>query len=837
MKRTIFFTAALAAAFAVAGCTETAPGPGEGGPTPLGSIGLAEVSGAKTRVDNADPTLSTIAQRAQAGAELTVRIADASAPYVYSDGSWVPSGTAVEFLGYGTSEIELTLGDPSAVQDGSAEGLLDADVLTYKAQVSPTRELRGIQLTHAKTLIEVEIDGELTLDEGTGITVNDAVGYNTPGTNDYVAIIESGAEGFNITLSSDGTEYTIWTDKSQVTGGEFKPNYRYRLVLTNVGNAVELKAITLEPWGESGEGTARALVGGSINLGANYPTGTPVTVTYEGGAVNTLEFDNPSKPSVGNTWGIEGDVIKNIRIGENPEILIGRAVGGDIVLDVNADLSTVTLREDASSRYLVGSIAELRMIDGAGMATGSFLQEGDLHLSKMPWTPLFYFDDVNSNHFKGIYDGGGFKIYDLLYANGGGALFKGNDGGTIRNVHLASGMIGGRGFINNAGICVFNLSGTIENCTNEAIVEGGSWVAGICAINQGTIKNCVNRGEIRGYGDGGFSNAGGIVAMNGDAGQANWDDALIENCTNYGLVYGLAYTNGGIAASNMMGTITGSTNNGEVRGVIYNAGIAATNWNVITDCTNNGSITSTNGFTGGIVAISYADTDFGTIYPLIAGCVNNGTVTSQTIGASGGIISMVHAIGTVVEDCTNNGSIQGSASVGGIAGDNQEGSVRACINTGIVKASDTIAGGIAGESSSVIIACYNTSTSVSARDRSGGIVGWNYEAGLVSGCYSTGAVTVGPGRSGFGGIVAENVATATVIDCYWSGTTKGIAIDNNQTATVIWAFSAENWPSADASKNWGIGSDYEGGNFWASLGSWDVQNPVYPELYRRINEN
>jgi hypothetical protein len=791
-------------------------------------------------VNAGDPTASSIADRAAAGAVLTVSIEDDSAPYLYSEGVWSPEGEAVEFPGYGNAAVKLSLGNAAENQDGSAAGLLSADVLAGSVETSPTRELRGVELSHSRTLIEVELDGELTIDAGTDVLVDDAVAYNAPDTDRYEAIVDAGVEGFNVTLTTGGIKYVIWTSRTQVTGEEFKAGYRYRLSLTNVGMAVELRAITLSEWGESGGGTARQLMEGTIDLGSNYTPGTTVKVTYASGAANDIEFDDLSRPNVGSVWGIEGDVIESIAVGDGPEILIGRAMGDDIVLALNDDLTGVTLRQDDQNRYLVGSYAELRLVDGEGMAAESFLQEADIYLMSIPWTPLFVFtdDDASSNFFEGTYDGGGHKLHDIFSTMGGIALFHGNDGGTIKNVHLASGRIGGRGVINNAGICVYNRSGTIENCANGAQIEVDAWAAGVCVINQGTVTNCHNFAQIGGYGSEGFSNIGGVVAINGDASLPNASTALVENCTNNGLVYGMDYVNGGIAGTNWMGAIRGCVNNGEVRGEIYVAGIAGTNHFVIENCTNNGTVTGEDGSCGGIAAQVLSDIPLGgsgEIASRIRGCTNNGAITSKNIGATGGIIASagLSGEGSWVENCVNTGTITGNMSSGGIAGGNTSGAIRACINSGIVVAIKTGAGGIAGDNDNLIVGCVNTSTSVSASDVAGGITGANGSTGVVSASYSTGAVTAGAGRTDFGGITGINNATGLILDCFWSGAAKGFGSDGNATQTVAAQFGENSWPTQDAAKNWGIGEDYQAGLYWVSLGGWSAERPMYPVLYFR----
>ena len=89
------------------------------------------------------------------------------------------------------------------------------------------------------------------------------------------------------------------------------------------------------------------------------------------------------------------------------------------------------------------------------------------------------------------------------------------------------------------GIVLYNHeTGVIRNCVNKANISGSeqSILGGICAVNEGTIENCINEGEITMYKaagglDSNVSAIGGIVGTNG-----SWKirEAKINNCKNYG---------------------------------------------------------------------------------------------------------------------------------------------------------------------------------------------------------------------------------------------------------------------------------------------------------------
>lgn len=87
------------------------------------------------------------------------------------------------------------------------------------------------------------------------------------------------------------------------------------------------------------------------------------------------------------------------------------------------------------------------------------------------------------------------------------------------------------------GICSTN-EGTIRNCWTKANVKGKfyGYIGGICGVNGGLIENCVNTGNFTNmtwgfdYSWGGqYGEAGGITGRNSERG-------VIRNCVNYGNV-------------------------------------------------------------------------------------------------------------------------------------------------------------------------------------------------------------------------------------------------------------------------------------------------------------
>ena len=134
------------------------------------------------------------------------------------------------------------------------------------------------------------------------------------------------------------------------------------------------------------------------------------------------------------------------------------------------------------------------------------------------------------------------------------------------------------------GIVGVNMeSGQITSCTNETEVSAEEQTGGVVGWNKGTVSACVNYGNVNNRskksdskGVGALTRLGfhsdevrlsGHTLYNATGGIAGQNDALIENCTNYGKV-GYAHVgnrSGGIAGI-QGGKLVGCVNYGAVQG-------------------------------------------------------------------------------------------------------------------------------------------------------------------------------------------------------------------------------------------------------------------------------
>ncbi len=150
------------------------------------------------------------------------------------------------------------------------------------------------------------------------------------------------------------------------------------------------------------------------------------------------------------------------------------------------------------------------------------------------------------------------------------------------------------------------------------------------------------------------------------------------------------------------------------------------------------------------------------------------TVTGEgCIGLFGGLGPGAEVKDLAVVDVNVTGS---DSDVGGLVGENREGTVMRCYSTGMVTGRSHV-GGLIGFNSAGLTHCYSTGVVIGDSDV-GGLVGTN--GGEVSDCYSAGTV-IGNGE-GAGGLIgvrwvsewAESIG-GTVTACVWNVQTSGQA--------------------------------------------------------------
>ena len=312
----------------------------------------------------------------------------------------------------------------------------------------------------------------------------------------------------------------------------------------------------------------------------------------------------------------------------------------------------------------------------------------DLSLQDINWTPIGTGTRSGSGYtgkaFKGTFDGRGFTISGLtIDATVSGTnvddaygLFGVIDGATVTNLTLANVHI-----TVNGGECVGGVVGLMVNDSTVSNIEmdvgsGITTVRGLGGIVgrmtvSGTIENCINEASINGSG----ANVGGIVG----AAYYTADDSemYITNCKNYGAVDCTAGVVGGIAglsAANVSGCLNEGTITGNGADV---AGIVAEQQNAgsVTNCVNKANITNSSADygTGGIVGwVRYngaADSYARKNSIEVSGNVNYGDIDGGNDG--GGIVGAVYNAAVVTGNENYAKSISGKTFAGGIVGNLQ----------------------------------------------------------------------------------------------------------------------------------------------------------------------
>lgn len=280
----------------------------------------------------------------------------------------------------------------------------------------------------------------------------------------------------------------------------------------------------------------------------------------------------------------QGHSIKNLKVSEagsdgySSWVITGvtglfGAIKGSIIKDVIIDESCKF--NGSKSGALVGickggkitGCINYAQISGYGSYVGGIV--GDVRFGTV------ISDCKNYGAIKGCYFVGGivgYASYDYTSDENVGFVV---DGVTISDCvnegHISNDAYGTGGIVGWGGIV------SITNCRNSGLIEGGMGqsmgthidkTGGIAGFNNGTVKDCINEGVVRGP-----ISAGGIVG-------SNWDDGIIDHCINEekGVVEG----NGGIAGLNF-GTIKNCRNMADVKRDGPSAAISGDNGGVLVE--------------------------------------------------------------------------------------------------------------------------------------------------------------------------------------------------------------------------------------------------------------
>ncbi len=425
-----------------------------------------------------------------------------------------------------------------------------------------------------------------------------------------------------------------------------------------------------------------------------------------------------------------------------------------------AESNTITIKFFANA---VNTIEDLKAIANSDK---SYVLGADIDLSSEPnWTPI--------EGFKGSLNGNGYSIKNLslkVKSNDNIGLFS-ELLGTVNNLKIENVKITGSGSGNNIGAIAGKNTGTIQNCVVDGTIncEYASCVGGIAGYSNTNLINNIN-------------------------------NVAVKSNEKVGGIAGCIVVSGALE-------IKSNTNNNEVSGTTYVGGIAGsiesikpangTFTTMVSDCENNGIVTATGDFSGGIAGQAtgyYLSDRWGTLYSIyleISDCENNGKVYGKDYVAGiygyGGeyVRSVTACVNTVditgnnyvggyigysentsISNMNNNNIIIGKGYLGGIAG--YVGDIQNCKNNGTITSLGTIledginkycVGGIAGYATGVKNCVNNVDISVeSSGINVGGIAGYIYCNGVIEDNTNNGRIAALQANN-VGGIVGKVTLT------------------------------------------------------------------------------
>ena len=241
--------------------------------------------------------------------------------------------------------------------------------------------------------------------------------------------------------------------------------------------------------------------------------------------------------------------------------------------------------------------------------------------------------DGSGRNYIGTFDGQGLTISGLYInttSNTRGLFGYVGEGGTVTNLIVKGTVVSSGSAVYGDGGIVGDNAGTVSNCVSDVAVKSGYNVGGVVGWNRdtGIITNCTNNGTITGTSNDVF--VGGVVGTN---------CGTVQNCTNNGTVETATYA-GGVVGVNF-GTVSGSYNTKNVAGVTAGGVVGANSYaNVsgkVTSCYNTGTVSGTTA--GGVIGTNYWHDDYYTTPGNVNSCYNTGKVTAPSEGATiGGVV-------------------------------------------------------------------------------------------------------------------------------------------------------------------------------------------------------
>lgn len=611
MKTSILYSLiALSLSAFAAGCTIIDDGGDDR--TSLESVtaqlGSAERRSITRAADTADPTLTIVAERADAGHVMKITVGALTEKYEFAGGLFVPVSEPACFPGREPVEIGFWFGDEGGgidAQDGTADGLLSADELSATMRSAPAESIDNVILTHVNSLIDLRFGNGVDAAQVADVTIGGVAAYKAP--DGYLAIIDPASDGFDVRLTYKGISgYAAVIDRESVQGSDgFVPNCRYTLNMSidESDRILYVRVMSLAPWADYAKVDVTNIASVTlIELNSPYYSSTDFRILFTDGTTADYKTDADGR-CIFEVGGRDSLTIHSIQRFSNGQpdggrVYIGRKLGGTIKLDFD-DAGNLKFRPPIINTSIpIGTYAEFALLNNDTIGRGRlFRQDADIDLlgfaveDKQNWEPIGSF----SNFFEGLFDGDNYKIENLL-VDKDGADYVGLFGWSLYlfNIHVASGIVKGR--FNVGGVS--GMGNTIISCSNSAEIYGKVWVGGVCGESYSEVSGCYNTGNVTGN-----NTAGGVC------GKMRYDN--ISDCYNLGKIQGLYYC-GGVCGEIEEGEIIGCYSAAEITGN-PSGGICGRSIKSVITCCFWGAGKSG---TGPIVAVG--DGDAGTSYEFSA---------------------------------------------------------------------------------------------------------------------------------------------------------------------------------------------------------------------------
>jgi hypothetical protein len=537
--------------------------------------------------------------------------------------------------------------------------------------------------------------------------------------------------------------------------------------------------------------------------------------------------------------GVGGLVGKNTGIVSNNSFSSGR-VSGD--KNIGGLVGDNQFEGTVSNSYSTGSVT-------GGDGVGGLVGDNTGNVSNSYSTGSVTGGDgvgglVGENQFEGTVSNS-YSTGSVSVENGvgvGGLVGENQFEGTVSNSY-STGSVSVENGVGVGGLVGINDGGTVSDSHSTGSVTGDENVGGLVGENQfeGTVSNSYSTGSVSGE-----NGVGGLVGE-------NQFEGTVSNSYSTGNVTGDNGV-GGLVGNNYKGTMSNSHYNyNEVmingQNVITIGALNQTDFDQWLDNNKfldvNERLFKEDGYYvvnnvtdfkeliafGQNVSLKFRlknDLDLGNdpnfYIPYFAGEFDgNGHKISNLsfkfdFVYNVGLFGCLAPGGRVTQVGVENVNITGANFVGGLVGNNWEGTVRDSYSTGSMTGNDDVAGnddvgGLVGSNDAGTVENCNSTCSVTGNRHVGGLVGCNYEESTVRHSYSTGSVS---GNQRVGGLVGQNQGTVERSNS--TGSVTGSVPGSVTVGDVVGGLVG--WNEAIVSESYSTGS-VSGDNHVGGLVGWN----------------